>query len=462
MVGFVQRVEDPMQVDAVGVVRAAQVLQLLGDVMVFHHSAEDALSEAVAPQELLGLGFDEHRLNLARNIVLRMQGRHLPHVTALDACDPKRTSRFSGESIMTQSACSKPRAFITALRLFWMAPLLLGSLKCIAADGEVIPPNEAADIAQVVNLIESSVQADFGKTGHAVRDAHRKAHGCVQATFTVLDALPPKLAQGLFATPRSYPAVVRFSNGSGKSQDDHSGDARGMAVKLIGVPGKKLLEDEASAKTQDFIMINHPVFFVRNASDYVGFQRAIDGGTLRSVGWFVGHLFHETKIALAIRNNEISNPLNARYWSMTPSKLGTEQMKFSAMPCAGGTFTDTSDSRDRLKDNLQNHLTSKAACFDFLVQTRDKPDEMPIEDPTIEWDERSAPFTKVARIDISPQTAEQGEACEMRSFSPWHSVESHRPLGGISRARKDIYQAISVLRHRLNGQARVEPASKVE
>ncbi|CAH0353311.1 hypothetical protein AQB9606_03167 [Aquabacterium sp. CECT 9606] len=364
------------------------------------------------------------------------------------------------------SLSGSPRTSRRPSRLVWLIPMLWGPLTCMASetsvDGEVVPPTEPADIAAVVDLIKSSVQADFDQTGHAVRDAHRKAHGCVQATFTVLDTLPPKLSQGLFATPRSYPAVVRFSNGSGQSQDDRTGDARGMAVKLMGVPGKKLLEDEASAQTQDFIMINHPVFFVRNASDYVGFQRAIDGGTLRSVGWFIGHLFHETRIALAIRNKEVSNPLNARYWSMTPSKLGTEQMKFSAMPCVGSTFVEASASRDRLRDNVQGQLASKAACFDFMVQTRDRPGEMPIEDPTVEWDEKSAPFTKVARIDITPQTAEQGEACEVRSFSPWHAVEAHRPLGGISRVRKNVYQTISTLRHRLNGQPRVEPGAKVE
>lgn len=350
------------------------------------------------------------------------------------------------------------------LTLLVIIPMMSGPSKAMAADesadGEVIPATEAADTAKVVDIITSSLKSEFDKTGHAVRDAHRKAHGCVQATFTVLDGLPAKLAQGLFATPRSYPALIRFSNGSGKSQDDRTGDARGMAVKVIGVAGRKLLEEDASAMTQDFIMINHPVFFVRNASDYVGFQQAIDSGTLRSLGWFVGHLFHETRIALAIRNNEISNPLNARYWSTTPSKLGSEQMKFSATPCVGATFTDGSDSPDRLRDNLRNHLSSKAACFNFMVQTRDKPQEMPVEDPTIEWSEQSAPFTNVARIDIAPQTPEQGEACEIRSFSPWHAIEAHRPLGGISRVRKDVYQAVSTLRHQLNAQPRIEPSSR--
>jgi hypothetical protein len=85
------------------------------------------------------------------------------------------------------------------------------------------------------------------------------------------------------------------------------------------------------------------------------------------------------------------------------------------------------------------------------------PTQMPIEDPTVEWKEASSPFIPVAKILISPQTVESGAACEVRSFTPWHTLPDHRPLGGISRARKVVYQTISTLRHQLNGQPRVEP-----
>jgi len=57
-------------------------------------------------------------------------------------------------------------------------------------------------------------------------------------------------------------------NGSGKIQDDSVGDGRGMAIKLMGVKPSEF-------GTQDFVMINHPVFFVRNVADYVEFQKAL-------------------------------------------------------------------------------------------------------------------------------------------------------------------------------------------
>lgn len=333
--------------------------------------------------------------------------------------------------------------------------VMAATLVPTTADGEVIPPDEAAAIATVTEAIRSSVQAGFNKDGRAFRDAHRKAHGCVQAKFTVLDKLPTKVAQGVFATPKTYNAVVRFSNGSGASADDHSADGRGMAVKLMGVGGPKLLEDEQTASTQDFVMINHPVFFVRNAKDYVSFQKASSGGGFGLFGWLAPRIFHEGAILIATGTKKVINPLNSRYWSMTPYRLGTEQMKYSAKPCAGGMFYEKSDTADRLRENMTAQLATGAACFDFMVQIR-TPD-MPIEDATIEWKEAKSPFVPVARIEIPAQTPEAAESCEARSFTPWHSIAEHRPLGGISRVRKDVYQTISTLRHDLNKQPRIEP-----
>ncbi len=235
-------------------------------------------------------------------------------------------------------------------------------------DGELIPPAESDAVALAVRSIQGNVNAEFDKTGHAFRDAHRKAHGCVNATFTVLDNLPPNVAQGLFAKPQRYSAVIRYSNGSGQSRDDHSNDARGMALKVLGVPGLKILADEVNAHTQDFVMTNHPIFFIRDAPDYAQFQQALDAGGLRKVAWFAGHLFHETPIILAFTNHKVTNPLNVQYWSTTPSKLGTGQMKFSAKPCQGGNFLSPSDTVNLLSENLQSQLTSGSACFDVSAR----------------------------------------------------------------------------------------------
>lgn len=333
----------------------------------------------------------------------------------------------------------------------------------VTADGESVPANEAAATVVVSQIISASVQKGFDTEGHAFRDAHRKAHGCVQARFTVKANLPPTLGQGLFAQGQSYDAVVRFSNGSGNSQDDHDRDARGMALKVLGVPGPKLLADERDATTQDFVLTNHPVFFIHDAAGYVEFVSAMSGSTWAKASWFGRHLFDEVPLVLAFTGQTIDNPLQAQYWSTTPSRLGAGQMKFSAKPCAGGAFNDAADqanqSRDRLGQNLARHLSQQAACFDFMVQARTTPEHMPIEDPTVRWSEAESPFVTVATIEVPVQVPDQGTACEVLSFTPWHSLAEHQPLGGISRMRKVVYQDVSKLRHGLNHQPRVEPGS---
>jgi hypothetical protein len=349
-----------------------------------------------------------------------------------------------------------------------MVPLLLLYLavpRAFAADAyETVPAGEAEASEQIASLIAASVTKDQKATGSAHRDAHAKAHGCVRATFRVNEKLPSELRQGVFQENRVYPAWIRFSNASGRSQKDSVDDARGMAIKLMGVPGPKLEDGEKA--TQDFLLITGPAFFVRNAADYVDFTKAMDAGKpLRFFfrGWNPFRWrFHELRRALALVHRKTANPLSARYWSVTPYLMGeTGPVKFSARPC-GKPPAELPDARnpDFLRAAMSSRLKSGGACFDFLVQLQKDPKKMPVEDPTVKWSERKSPFTPIAMIDIPPQrfeSAEQRKFCKDLSMNPWHAVPEHRPLGGINRVRKVVYETISKLRHDLNGAAQTEP-----
>ncbi len=268
----------------------------------------------------------------------------------------------------------------------------------------------------------------------------------------------PRNSSGIFDEARAYPVWIRYSNGSEKAQDDSAGDGRGMAIKLMGV-------ERSGSGTQDFVMINHPVFFVRNAADYVEFRKALLEES--PIKFFFPGLnpfdfrLHEFGIANAIRSTKITNPLDARYWSTTPYLFGDSAMKFSASPCdAASPSVQKTSSPNFLRENMQKHLVRSKSCFDFLVQLRKSPREMPIEDPTLEWSEKGSPFIPVAQIIIPPQafdSPEQLNFCENLSFTPRHTISEHRPLGGINRVRKTVYDTISRVRHELNDEERREP-----
>ena len=93
-------------------------------------------------------------------------------------------------------------------------------------------------------------------------------------------------------------------------------------------------------------------------------------------------------------------------------------------------------------------------CFALQVQRQNAEHYMPIEDTSIEWDEAIAPFETVADIRLPPQdfdSPEQNLACDNLSFNPWHALPEHRPIGGINRLRKAVYEAISSYRLERNG-----------
>lgn len=336
----------------------------------------------------------------------------------------------------------------------------------LALGEEYVPAGEATQIAQIVAL-HRHVQEQVDRQQTPVpRGQHAKQHGLVRAEFIVEPDLPANLRYGVFSQPQTLQALIRFSNG--RSLDDNKADAHGMAIKLLGVEGEQVLAAEPAAHTQDFVLIDSPIFFVKNAADYVplmkNFDRLATGNLFSKARAGLTILFSQNykyRLLRAAGSQRPASPLAIRYWGTTPSKLGPGAMKFSARPClAGAPAPPASDSKDKLRLALSAHLAQHEALFDFLVQVQTDPVTMPVEDPTIPWDEAAAPFIKVATIRIPIQSFESPEQMaygEQLSFTPWHALADLRPLGGINRARAQVYAAIAARRHELNGVPLVEP-----
>jgi hypothetical protein len=330
---------------------------------------------------------------------------------------------------------------------------------------EYPPDGEDAAIARTIEVIGRQMAARY-PSGRMLRNQHAKAHGCVQATFIVGEEVPDALRQGVFATPAEYPAWVRFSNGDSVLKADKDKDVRGFAVKVIGVLGFQVLPEEADSETQDFLLINHPTLMVRNVLSYADFtERAASGNQFSILSYFLGlnpadWEVRGLKNLLAMVGHEVASPLETRYWSTTPYLLGSDAVKYSAVPCQGGTPMPESPSENYLHEALAAHLSRDWACFELQVQLQTDPQAMPIEDPTVEWSESRSPFVTVARVEIPPQgfaSPEQQDECENFSFTPWHAIDEHRPLGGINRARRDVYRAMAAQRRERSGASTAEP-----
>lgn len=331
---------------------------------------------------------------------------------------------------------------------------------------EVVPAEEAATILRLVRAATQVVTDEAGRDNLFKRDAHAKPHGCVHGTFTVFHGIDTRLSHGVFSRPgRQYPAWIRFSNGT--QADDRKPDARGMAIKLMGVEGEKLLPRERHERTQDFVMINYSTFFVRNVAEYETFFRY--QSEHQPIRYFFGDnpfnpfnwRLHEFRHASRTLFQKVADPLEASYYSMTAYKLGPRNVKYAALPCGDRPVKMPKEPTPyHLRQAMVQHLNERRACFYFAFQLQDSNENMPIEDPSIEWQEHLSPFVPVARLNIPVQAFSsdaQNAFCENLSFTPWHALPEHRPIGGLNRSRKAVYEATSIRRHYRNGFVRREP-----
>ncbi|VVP86333.1 hypothetical protein PS934_01178 [Pseudomonas fluorescens] len=329
---------------------------------------------------------------------------------------------------------------------------------------ELVADNEAAMTRDIIQTAVRIVDQHRESTRY-LRDAHAKAHGCVKAEVQVLPELPGELRQGVFSEPgKIWQATMRLSNGNAYPQFDSIRDARGMAIKLFDVPGKQLLSDQQGRGEQDFVMFSHPNFFVSNVAEYrQNVAAQADGKKMMAFfpgrdprTWQVRHLF----IALATLAPAPSSPTQTTYFSVSPYKFGEANAKFRVMPDPDNCPAYNLPEQNRKLPNfLRNALNQQLstdrvpACFALQIQRQDANKYMPIEDTSIEWSEGDAPFETVARIKVPAQdfdTPALNLQCDNQSFNPWFGVEAHRPIGGINRLRKAVYEAVSDYRHRRN------------
>ncbi|MEW8585805.1 MAG: hypothetical protein AB2531_08565, partial [Candidatus Thiodiazotropha sp.] len=135
---------------------------------------------------------------------------------------------------------------------------------------ERIDRDEEQSLDAIIDLMMDQMRGHF-KPGKYERGGNTKTHGILRATVTIRDDLPDHCRKGVFATPRSYPAYVRYSGpGPDVPADIDDVGFVSMAVKLMDVPGEKLMEEERY--TQDFIAICTPTFVTPNTRENAKLQ----------------------------------------------------------------------------------------------------------------------------------------------------------------------------------------------
>jgi len=348
------------------------------------------------------------------------------------------------------------------------------------SDGvETIRQGEAETSEQIAATVLDIVKKVGARQRHIVRAVHAKSHGLLKAEVTVLPALREELRQGLFAKAASYSAVMRFSTDPGDILSDHISTPRGLAIKVIGVEGE-MLPNHVGQVTQDFVFRNSSTFaahaddflkglqlFARHVNDADALKQVISSAAQRAEETL--ELAGQQSGFLKSFGHPPTHPLGETYHTAAPLRFGDYFGKMRLVPVSDnlialrGKHIDHPQSWNSVKDSIVTFFHKETAVWELRVQLCTDLTKMPVEDTSVEWDERLSPSLAVACITAQPQNAYSDARRvwidEELSFNPWHSLVSHRPLGNIMRARLNSYQASSDFRRTAEGRSAVEPRS---
>ena len=348
-----------------------------------------------------------------------------------------------------------------------------------ADDVETPEPDEQATIDGIIAGMTQESETVERREGHAVRASHAKSTACVTGELVVAGGLPPELAQGLFARAGTYPVAVRFAQGPGENLGDRVSTHRGMAIKVFGVEGERLPGHDAPV--QDFVLASGPTFPAGTAAGFLSQAKKIGLATpmpegVKSAASSVARNINKVLNAVAggpsplldFYGHPFGHPLDDFYFSQCPMRWGDHVAKIGAFPASSDQLAlddwqlDPHADEDGFRHAATDYFAAHDAVFELRAQLWANAETQPIEDTSVEWPAQDSRYVTVATIRLPRQEAYSPVRVryfdEVMTFRPAHSLAAHRPLGGVMRARLQVYRALSAFRHRENGIAEADPA----
>lgn len=325
-------------------------------------------------------------------------------------------------------------------------------------------PGEQEVTERIVAAMSRFTETTYA-AAHAERAGNTKTYGVVRGELSVADGLPAHVRHGLLAEPRTYRAFVRFAGPGPLAPPDLRDNAiMSIGVKVLGVPGPKLLDEEST--TQDLLGISAPTFTTPDVVQNAILQAEIGRGT--PLFYFIrpSHVHLSDLIMQGLYAVTAASPLQERYDSCVPYLLGEGQaMRYAFVPRPVAPRRRLRVPRhpgpDYLRDALGATLARHEVVFDLLVQVQTDARTMPLEHAGVVWSKRDSPPLPVATLRLPIQDLdadEQQELADRLRLNPWHAMPEHRPLGNQNRARRRIYTALADVRQRMNGCVAWEPS----
>lgn len=324
-------------------------------------------------------------------------------------------------------------------------------------------PGEDAFTDSVVHSFTEQMRG-LWRPGGFERGGNTKTQGVLRGEFIVHDDIPAHMKRGIYSNAHQFPAWVRFSGpGPYITPDIDDVGFMSISIKLMGVPGPKLMEDEKH--TLDMFGVSTQTFVTPDIRANAALQ--IESVKNAQIFYFVNrretHILDMIMQSLFVKTQ--TSPFEAPYFSCVPYLMGDGQaMQYSVWPKLQSRTPIPRLPRrppdDYLRDAMVRSLADKPVEFDIRIQMQTDPHLMPLENAAVLWPERLSPRVSVATLRLPPQTfdsPQQMDFAKRLTYNPWHTIPEHRPLGNQSRARRRMYSQLSALRQTMNAVPHYEP-----
>ena len=321
-----------------------------------------------------------------------------------------------------------------------------------ATDWKEIVENDEAERFESYAAFLSKAQHSHAANGGIARALHAKQNLGVEAELVINADVPADAKHGMFAAPKRYRAVARFSNGAPTKQSDRTPDVRGLAIKVFGVDGTKVIPGMENETTQDFLAIRTSALPISNAAEFMTLVRVARPQALLPIRLMVAlgprraiQIIRAALVGLKAPQRPLAS---TSFYSALPIALGPHAVQYAF------TARDKSEptkltSPNSLGEALAAQLRTQAVSYDLQLRFYTDATQTPIEDAAVEW---SSPWHTVGQLILPVQDPDSARGqkvqalVEQLAFDPWHARTDMRPLGNIMRARNVAYRSSTTAR----------------
>lgn len=329
------------------------------------------------------------------------------------------------------------------------------------SDAERYIEKEQEYAEEIVQLI-LAMQADAATRQNRplCRGTHAKGVS-VRAQFEVFDvtagrdpALGARLAKGIFVRPGIYPATARFANSDPHVNADRKADVRSLSF-IVDLTRGGTGASAFGSERQDFSMQNASTLPINDARSFLATMKVLTAS--RPLKGLASLSFRDQlRVVRAIglvqlqARKKLMPYQQLRYWSTVPFRHGTvDTVKQSATPSPDNPARQLRmHDANTLQDELVRHVEEDDAMSSFVIglqfldtarmtyagKRRDT--SFWIENASIAWSERQAPFHAVARLTLMPKARLSPEASNAAYIDVTkHATPDSVPVGSINRTR---------------------------